>query len=48
VSELARTLSLAACDAAYLTLAARRGLALATIDEDLKRACGAAGVKLVE
>lgn len=48
VSDLARNLDLTAYDAAYLTLAARRGLALATIDERLKRACNAAGVKLVE
>jgi predicted nucleic acid-binding protein len=48
VSELARTLNLTAYDAAYLALAARRGLALATADEGLKRACVTAGVALVE
>jgi predicted nucleic acid-binding protein len=48
VSDLARSLELTACDAAYLALAAKRGLALATIDENLKRACRTAGVKLVE
>ncbi len=48
VSDLARNLDLTAYDAAYLALAARRGLALATIDESLKRACNSAGVKLVE
>lgn len=48
VSDLARNLNLTAYDAAYLALAARRGHALATIDESLKRACNSAGVKLVE
>lgn len=48
VSDLARNLDLTAYDAAYLALAARRGLALATIDESLRRACNSAGVKLVE
>lgn len=48
VSDLARSLELTAYDAAYLALAAKRGLALATIDENLKRACRTAGVKLVE
>jgi len=48
VSDLARNLDLTAYDAAYLALAARRGLVLATIDESLKRACTTAGVKLVE
>lgn len=48
VSDLARSLNLTAYDAAYLALAARRGVALATIDESLKRACNTAGVKLVE
>ena len=48
VSDLARNLNLTAYDAAYLALAARRGLVLATIDESLKRACNSAGVKLVE
>jgi predicted nucleic acid-binding protein len=48
VSDLARSLELTAYDAAYLALAAKRGLPLATIDENLKRACRTAGVKLVE
>ena len=47
VTELARALELTACDAAYLALAARRGLALATVDERLQRACERAGVELV-
>lgn len=48
VSEFARSLNLTAYDAAYLALAARRGLALATVDEDLRKACRTAGVKLVQ
>ena len=48
VSDLSRSLNLTAYDAAYLALAARRGLVLATIDERLQRACTTAGVKLVE
>ena len=48
VSDLARSLELTAYDAAYLALAAKRGLALATIDENLKRACRTAGVKIAE
>jgi len=48
VTDLARNLNLTAYDAAYLALAARRGLVLATIDEGLKKACITAGVKLVE
>jgi predicted nucleic acid-binding protein len=47
VIEMARRLDLTAYDAAYLSLAARRGLALATIDERLMRACAAAGVEPV-
>ena len=46
VSELARALELTAYDAAYLALAARRGLALATVDQQLRRACARAGVEL--
>ena len=46
VSELARALELTACDAAYLALAARRGVALATVDQQLRRACERAGVEL--
>ena len=47
VTELARSLELSAYDAAYVALAARRGVALATVDERLSRACGIAGVPLV-
>jgi len=47
ISEFARRLDLSAYDAAYLELAARRGLPLATIDDRLKRACAEAGVELV-
>jgi predicted nucleic acid-binding protein len=47
VTELARALDLTAYDAAYLALAARRGLPIATVDERLGRAAVAAGVPLV-
>ncbi len=47
VSEIARSLDLTAHDAAYLALAARRRLALATVDDRLRRACHRAGVELV-
>jgi predicted nucleic acid-binding protein len=47
VTELARQLDLTTYDAAYLSLAARRGVALATVDERLRRACERAGVELV-
>ncbi len=47
VTEIARSLELTAYDAAYLTLAARRGLALATVDDRLRRAAVASGVSLV-
>ena len=47
VSEIARSLQLTAYDAAYLALAARRGLALATVDDRLRRASVAAGVALL-
>ena len=47
VTEIARHLELTAYDAAYLALAARRGLALATVDDRLRRACERAGVELV-
>ncbi len=47
VTEIARQLDLTAYDAAYLALAARRGLALATVDDRLRRACERAGVELV-
>jgi predicted nucleic acid-binding protein len=48
VTELARQLDLTAYNAAYLALAARRGLALATVDDRLRRACESAGVELVD
>ena len=48
LAELARQLDLTAYDAAYLALAARRGLALATVDDRLRRACELAGVELVD
>jgi predicted nucleic acid-binding protein len=47
VTELARRLDLTAYDAAYLALAARRGLPLATVDDRLRRACGQAGVDII-
>ena len=47
VTEIARSLELTAYDAAYLALAARRGLALATVDDRLTRAAVASGVPLV-
>ncbi len=47
VTEIARSLELTAYDAAYLALAARRGLALATVDDRLRRAAAASGVSLV-
>ena len=46
VSELARALELSAYDAAYLALAARRGVALATVDQQLRSACERAGVEV--
>ena len=47
VTEIARHLDLTAYDAAYVVLAARRGFALATVDDRLRRACEQAGVELV-
>lgn len=44
---LARVLSLSAADAAYLELALRRGLPLATLDERLRRACASARVPVL-
>jgi predicted nucleic acid-binding protein len=44
--NLARTHGLSAYDAAYLELAVRRGLPLATLDNELKAAAKAAGVPL--
>lgn len=48
ILPLARTYQLGAYDAAYLELAIREGLPLATLDEDLRRAASAAGVPLVD
>lgn len=48
VTEVARTLELTAYDAAYLALAARRGLALATVDDRLREAALTSGVELVD
>ena len=47
VADLARTFDLSAYDAAYLALAARRGLPMATADDRLVYACTQAGVELV-
>lgn len=47
VLDLARRLELTAYDAAYLSLAAARGIPLATADDRLRRACEQAGVPLV-
>ncbi|MDP2350375.1 MAG: type II toxin-antitoxin system VapC family toxin [Chloroflexota bacterium] len=46
VLETARALDLSVYDAAYLGLAAFRGLPLATADEQLRTACLRAGVEL--
>ncbi len=46
--HLARAHHLSAYDAAYLELAIRRGLPLATLDDRLKAAATAVGVPLVE
>jgi len=43
--QLARRHKLSAYDASYLEVALRRGLPLATLDEDLQRAAKKAGVK---
>lgn len=48
VLGLARSVGLSASDATYLDLASRRGLPLATNDEQLARAARAVGVELVE
>ena len=47
VLEAARTYDLTAYDAAYLDLAAIRGLPLATVDARLRAACARAGVDVV-
>lgn len=46
--NLARRYKLSAYDAAYLELALRRGLPLATLDADLEKAAKKAGVKRFE
>ena len=47
ILPLARRYYLSAYDAAYLELAIREGLPLATLDDDLRRAAAGAGVALV-
>ena len=47
VLSIARQHSLTVYDAAYLELAVRRGLPLATLDDPLRRAAAAAGVTLI-
>jgi len=44
--NLARLQNLSAYDAAYLELAIRKGLPLATLDEELRKAARAVGVKI--
>ena len=44
--QLARRFNLSACDAAYLELALRRGIALATLDANLRAALTRTGVPL--
>lgn len=46
ITHLARAHNLSAYDAAYLELAMRRGLPLATLDEKLKTAARAVGISL--
>ena len=46
VLDTARDLGLSVYDATYLDLARFRGIALATLDEDLVRACRVSGVPL--
>jgi predicted nucleic acid-binding protein len=48
VLELARTQHLSSYDAAYLELAMREGIPLATMDDDLRAAAGRVGVLLVD
>lgn len=45
---LAREHELSAYDAAYLELAMRRGIALATFDQKLRKACQKSGVKIFQ
>ena len=46
ILALARKHGLTVYDAAYLELAVRRGAALATLDGDLIKACGSAGIAI--
>ena len=46
--QIARRYKLSAYDASYLELALRRGIPLATLDEDLRKAAKKAGVKRFE
>jgi predicted nucleic acid-binding protein len=48
VLPLARSVGLTSYDASYLDLATRRGIPLATSDDQLARAARAAGIELVE
>ena len=48
VLPLARSMALSAYDATYLDLATRRGLPIATADDQLARAARAAGIELLE
>jgi predicted nucleic acid-binding protein len=48
IVALAELYRLTAYDVAYLELAQRTGLALATLDDDLRKAAQAAGLRLVE
>ena len=48
IMALARQYSLTVYDAAYLELAQRRGLPLASLDQELRAAAEVAGVALVE
>ena len=47
VHRLAVAYDLTSYDAAYLELALRRGLPLATLDQELQKACKAAGVSVL-
>jgi len=47
VLPLARSIGLTSYDASYLDLATRRGIPLATVDDQLARAALAAGVELI-
>ena len=47
LQSLSRKYGLTTYDAAYLDLAKNNGLPLATLDENLRRACGRAGVDLI-